>query len=465
MSTASGCSWRTAPSTTHDRRPWPDQPSSPVRAGGQSAASRRVARNGLDRGPGGRPRRSTPPGSWVQPVAGADVHVVRGFEPPERRWLPGHRGVDLAASAGSTVRAAVPASSLMPGAVAGRGVVVVSHGDLRTTYDASRPRPSRPALGSRRARPSAPWPASAATVSKGLPALGPPPRRHLPRPPRPAACSTGPAAPARVRRRPHERRRPASTRSLPGRGRPTVYSTSSVGAPRWPPPRRGSAEPSASGAWVGLLVRAPEPVDRDVRVDLGGRERRVPEQLLDTSQVRAAVEQVGGGRVSPSVRAQVRRSRYGPDPSVDDLASRARAEPPAPHTDEHGVARCWDGQIWPTVRQPVVDSGIGGCLEGTERSFRPLPSTRTTRRWRSRSPRSSPTRPLTGCRSRRAVRAGPGHAEPPGRRHRLPPRHRVEHGRRGVDAEDRRGGRGEPAGCPAGRPDRSRSCPAGAPTR
>jgi len=75
------------------------------------------------------------PGSWVQPVAGADVHVVRGFEPPERRWLPGHRGVDLAASAGSTVRAAGAGVVTHAGTVAGRGVVVVSHGDLRTTYE------------------------------------------------------------------------------------------------------------------------------------------------------------------------------------------------------------------------------------------------------------------------------------------------------------------------------------------
>jgi murein DD-endopeptidase MepM/ murein hydrolase activator NlpD len=76
-----------------------------------------------------------PSGRWVQPVAGAEVHVVRGFEPPEQRWLPGHRGVDLAASAGSTVRAAGDGVVTHAGAVAGRGVVVVSHGDLRTTYE------------------------------------------------------------------------------------------------------------------------------------------------------------------------------------------------------------------------------------------------------------------------------------------------------------------------------------------
>lgn len=76
-----------------------------------------------------------PPGAWVRPLDGADVQVVRGFEPPGRQWLPGHRGVDLAAAAGSTVRTAGAGVVTYAGAVAGRGVVVVSHGDLRTTYE------------------------------------------------------------------------------------------------------------------------------------------------------------------------------------------------------------------------------------------------------------------------------------------------------------------------------------------
>ena len=76
-----------------------------------------------------------PPGAWIRPLDGADVQVVRGFEPPGRRWLPGHRGVDLAAAAGSTVRTAGAGVVTYAGAVAGRGVVVVSHGDLRTTYE------------------------------------------------------------------------------------------------------------------------------------------------------------------------------------------------------------------------------------------------------------------------------------------------------------------------------------------
>jgi murein DD-endopeptidase MepM/ murein hydrolase activator NlpD len=76
-----------------------------------------------------------PPGPWVRPLDGSQVQVVRGFEPPGRRWLTGHRGVDLAATAGSTVRTAGAGVVTYAGDVAGRGVVVVSHGELRTTYE------------------------------------------------------------------------------------------------------------------------------------------------------------------------------------------------------------------------------------------------------------------------------------------------------------------------------------------
>ncbi|MBI1377776.1 MAG: peptidoglycan DD-metalloendopeptidase family protein [Frankiales bacterium] len=62
--------------------------------------------------------------------------VVRGFDPPARPWLPGHRGVDLDARPGDVVRAAGPGVVTWAGDLAGRGVVVVTHPDgLRTTYE------------------------------------------------------------------------------------------------------------------------------------------------------------------------------------------------------------------------------------------------------------------------------------------------------------------------------------------
>ncbi|WP_348693313.1 M23 family metallopeptidase [uncultured Nocardioides sp.] len=61
--------------------------------------------------------------------------VVRGFDPPTDPWGAGHRGVDLAARPGQVVRVALPGTVTYAADLAGRGVVVVSHGATRTTYE------------------------------------------------------------------------------------------------------------------------------------------------------------------------------------------------------------------------------------------------------------------------------------------------------------------------------------------
>src|SRR6188472_3361920 len=53
---------------------------------------------------------------------------------------------------------------------------------------------------------------------------------------------------------------------------------------------------------MGPGVLAAEPARLDPGVDLGGRDARVPEELLDRAQVGAALEQVGGERVAQHVR-------------------------------------------------------------------------------------------------------------------------------------------------------------------
>lgn len=78
----------------------------------------------------------TPPGQWpVTGPGGAPPTVSRGFDPPAADWLPGHRGVDLTATAGAPVRAAADGRITHAGPIAGRGVVVVDHGSVRTTYE------------------------------------------------------------------------------------------------------------------------------------------------------------------------------------------------------------------------------------------------------------------------------------------------------------------------------------------
>lgn len=61
--------------------------------------------------------------------------VVRRFEPPQGPWAAGHRGVDLAGAVGQAVLAPVAGTVRFAGAIAGRGVVVLTHGSSRTTYE------------------------------------------------------------------------------------------------------------------------------------------------------------------------------------------------------------------------------------------------------------------------------------------------------------------------------------------
>lgn len=75
-----------------------------------------------------------PPASFVvryrTPTAAA-ARLVRGFAAPPVRWAAGHRGVDLAADAGSAVLAPADGTVTFAGTVAGRGVVTVAHADGR----------------------------------------------------------------------------------------------------------------------------------------------------------------------------------------------------------------------------------------------------------------------------------------------------------------------------------------------
>src|SRR5690606_27127396 len=73
-------------------------------------------------------------GRWEAPAGPVDA--VTRFSPPPWPWMPGHRGVDLAAQAGRPVVAAGPGTVVFAGELAGRGVVSIDHpGGLRTTHE------------------------------------------------------------------------------------------------------------------------------------------------------------------------------------------------------------------------------------------------------------------------------------------------------------------------------------------
>ncbi len=82
----------------------------------------------------------------VLPVSGA---VVRRFDPPAVTWGSGHRGVDLAAADASVVRAPRDGTVTFAAEIAGRPVLVLSHGQTRSTFE---PVVATVAVGTRVAR-------------------------------------------------------------------------------------------------------------------------------------------------------------------------------------------------------------------------------------------------------------------------------------------------------------------------
>ncbi len=71
---------------------------------------------------------------WVWPLEPTPT-VIRGFDPPQDAYAAGHRGVDLSGSVAQPVLAIGAGVVTFARAIAGRGVVVVDHGDLRSTYE------------------------------------------------------------------------------------------------------------------------------------------------------------------------------------------------------------------------------------------------------------------------------------------------------------------------------------------
>ena len=61
--------------------------------------------------------------------------VASGFDPPAQAWGAGHRGVDLLGHQGQPVRTALAGTVTFAARLAGRGVVAVEHGGVRTTYE------------------------------------------------------------------------------------------------------------------------------------------------------------------------------------------------------------------------------------------------------------------------------------------------------------------------------------------
>lgn len=80
---------------------------------------------------------AVPAVAYVDPTTGKPTatNVTRRADIPEKNWLPGHRGVDLAARTGQVILAAEDGVVAYVGVIAGVPVVSVDHADgIRTTY-------------------------------------------------------------------------------------------------------------------------------------------------------------------------------------------------------------------------------------------------------------------------------------------------------------------------------------------
>jgi murein DD-endopeptidase MepM/ murein hydrolase activator NlpD len=78
---------------------------------------------------------AAPLGAYGWPLSPRPA-VTRPFDNPVHDWLPGHRGVDLAAAPGQSVLAAGPGIVAFAGEIADKTVVSIDHPNgLRTTYE------------------------------------------------------------------------------------------------------------------------------------------------------------------------------------------------------------------------------------------------------------------------------------------------------------------------------------------
>lgn len=64
-------------------------------------------------------------GTWTWPVTGP---VIRGFDPPDSPYGSGHRGIDVAAPAGSVALAPADGRVAFAGPVGGRLFLTIDHG-------------------------------------------------------------------------------------------------------------------------------------------------------------------------------------------------------------------------------------------------------------------------------------------------------------------------------------------------
>lgn len=128
--------------------------------------------------------------------------------------------------------------------------------------------------------------------------------------------------------------------------------------------------PLGSGAGVRARVALPQPLDRDVSVQLGRTEARVTKHLLYRTQVGAAVEQVRCRGVPQGVGSGGAAAGQVGEQRGDELVDGSRADAPTARTEED--RRGGVGDEFVTMGLVVDDRATGGGTEWHDALLRSL---------------------------------------------------------------------------------------------
>lgn len=70
---------------------------------------------------------------WIKPIKSGKL--IKEFDPPDEKWLAGHRGVDYLSEENETIYAPANGTISFSGVVANKPVVTIDHGVLKSTFE------------------------------------------------------------------------------------------------------------------------------------------------------------------------------------------------------------------------------------------------------------------------------------------------------------------------------------------
>src|SRR5262245_22071412 len=119
----------------------------------------------------------------------------------------------------------------------------------------------------------------------------------------------------------------------------------------------------SSRSWMEGAVHLPQVSPVEMRVDRGGRDRRVSQQLLDHAQVGAPREQMGRERMAERVRMDARREPRRARVPAQDLPEPHAAQPAAARVHEQQVVAGFGGEHRTPALEVLAQRALGRATE------------------------------------------------------------------------------------------------------